>query len=513
MFIKTLKIKNLKCFDGNTPLLEFNSPDGNTLGSGLNILVGENNTGKSTVFEAIDFLRNQIPQGKDIEDIKNKLAKGDEMLAEILFEGAVNDLIKNFSRKKFEDFVEKDEKTGLEHILAVRGDQIKYFNSKNEKNTLDMTKDVLDKIFLWNYKEKRWENPSGIDADFKKFFEIDFIWADTNPDDIVNFGSTKICGKLIGRIAKNFFQTPQWNSFKEVHKKTFHDGNESLANKTKEIEKKVKETLASQFSDASIRFDFKLPEPDSFFKGTRVIVDEDGIETYMEEKGSGMQRSVALALLQVYADELIKHPDNHEISKPFFLFIDEPEICLHPQAQIKLLSAILELSKIKQIFITTHSPYFFKNNAVKNAGLFLFKRGENNSINILSIKDKSWQLFPWSPSWGEINYHSYNLPTVEFHDELYGFLHQKYIDDSVDIRQAKTRSYIDEFDTHLKTKTRQTRKWTSEKGWETSIEKDVSLQTFIRNKIHHPENNKMRSINYSDKELRLSTEEMIMLCQ
>jgi hypothetical protein len=38
----------------------------------------------------------------------------------------------------------------------------------------------------------------------------------------------------------------------------------------------------------------------------------------MEEKGSGMQRSVALALLQVYADELTKHPEEGGLKKPFF---------------------------------------------------------------------------------------------------------------------------------------------------------------------------------------------------
>lgn len=189
-----------------------------------------------------------------------------------------------------------------------------------------------------------------------------------------------------------------------------------------------------------------------------------------------------------------------------------PEICLHPQAQIKLLGAILELSKTKQIFITTHSPYFFKNNAVKNAGLFLFKKNESHNLEVLSIKDKSWQLFPWSPSWGEINYHAYNLPMIEFLDELYGFLHQKYIDESNEEAEAKKRSSLDEFDNYLKIKTTQIRKWTPEKGWETKIEKDVSLQTFIRNKIHHPENNTMQVSNYSDEELESSIQEMIKLC-
>lgn len=495
MFIKTLTIKNLKCFGKDILPINFNLPDSKTPGSGLNILVGENNTGKSTVFEAIDFLRNQIPQGKHIEDIKNKAAK-EEMFVEILFEGNIDALIENFSKKKLEEFVKKDETTGLGRIKAIRGDQIESFNKKNEKNTLDMSTDVLSKIFLWNYKENRWENPSGIDADFKKFFEIDFIWADTNPDDIVNFGSTKICGKLVGRIAKNFFQTPQWTSFSEMHKKTFHEGEQSLASKTREIADKVKTILTSQFSEANVRFDFKLPELDSFFKGTRIVID-DNVETYMEEKGSGMQRSIALALLQVYADEIIKHPDNAEITKPFFLFIDEPEICLHPQAQEKLLCALLELSKTKQIFITTHSPYFFKNDSIKNSGLFLFKKSLQQKVEILDIKNKNWQILPWSPSWGEINYHAYNLPTVEFHNELYGYLETEKRDKLNSIN--KTKKWLDIRDL---------------KGGETEKEKEIlrrsiSLQGYIRHFIHHPENRE--NIKYSDDEFRASIQMMIDL--
>ncbi|MDL5482675.1 AAA family ATPase [Klebsiella quasipneumoniae] len=52
----------------------------------------------------------------------------------------------------------------------------------------------------------------------------------------------------------------------------------------------------------------------------------------MNEKGHGMQRAVALSLLQVYA-EVTSNAANAAISKPFYLFIDEPEICLHPTGQ------------------------------------------------------------------------------------------------------------------------------------------------------------------------------------
>jgi AAA15 family ATPase/GTPase len=70
MFIKTLQIKNFKCFNDEVKSLDFNIPDGQTLGSGLNIFVGDNNSGKSTIFEGIDFLRDNT--SKDLKEIKNK---------------------------------------------------------------------------------------------------------------------------------------------------------------------------------------------------------------------------------------------------------------------------------------------------------------------------------------------------------------------------------------------------------------------------------------------------------
>lgn len=66
----------------------------------------------------------------------------------------------------------------------------------------------------------------------------------------------------------------------------------------------------------------------NLFKTASIVID-DGVSVPMNEKGHGMQRAVALSLLQVYAEVT----SNAAISKPFYLFIDEPEICLHPTGQ------------------------------------------------------------------------------------------------------------------------------------------------------------------------------------
>ena len=218
----------------------------------------------------------------------------------------------------------------------------------------------------------------------------------------------------------------------------------------------------------------------------------------MNEKGNGMQRAVALALLQVYADELTKHPDDANLKKPFFLFIDEPEICLHPKGQEKLLNALLEISRTKQVFITTHSPYFLATKHLRNCGLHIFSKNVHDSV-VTSANVNP--LLPWSPTWGEINFKAYNLATVDFHNELYGHLQEVnniYIESTFE-QWVISRGIL------------QQKSWTQENRGIAQTPRNVSLQTFIRNKIHHPENTTMQAIEYTNLELKQSIDVMISL--
>lgn len=390
MHIKKITIKNFKSFVDES--IELRIPAGNS-GSGLNIFVGENNAGKSNVFEAIDFLRNGLPSGKGISDLKNKNAnKDDEMFVEIEFSGAVNKLIESFSGKKLDDYIQDED--GTQRIKTRRSDKI--YKITQGKKEVEIN---IKKIGIWNFQTNQFENPSGLDADFKKLFEIDFIWADTNPEDIAKFGSTTICGKLLGEIVKNFEDTEEYSNFSTAHQKAFNDPNSGLKKSLNETEKRTQEIFLDQFGNAEISFHFDQIEVSSFFKNTRIKI-HDGVETYLNEKGSGMQRSVALALLQVYAESLVQNADNLDVQKPFYLFIDEPEICLHPQAQKKLLIALKKITEQKQIFITSHSPYFIDPDLIGNVYRFenLVSNGSKqfsctNTQTISALKEKENRVF------------------------------------------------------------------------------------------------------------------------
>ena len=479
MFIKKLCLSNFKGFIGDNHEIKFKIPDGETAGSGLNIFVGENNSGKSSIFEAIDFLRNGIKE-ESIPLVKSKQSDGSQpsdACVELTFCGNIQNAITCF-------------------VQANK--QAAFTNAVNDEQELKAKRNTASckKLDLWDKNSQDYSNPSGIDAPFKALFETNFIWADTNPNDEAAFGATTLCGLLLKEIAKAHIDTNEYKEFQESFNQVFNSPDSELRQQIGNIEQKVQRIFTEQFGQASIRFQFEELKIESFFKNSSIFID-DGVNIPMSEKGNGMQRSVALALLQVYAEE-IAHDAEQNQTKPFYLFIDEPEICLHPKGQTKLLEALLEISKTKQVFLTTHSPYFLATPNLRNVGLFIFRKDGIGNV----VEDALFEpMFPWSPTWGEINFKAYKLPTVELHNELYGYL------------QDKNQQYgLGAFDSWLISQgIKNTKKWIEEKKGVPQPERNTTLQTFIRNHIHHPENQTMQSNRYTEDELKQSIEEMIRL--
>lgn len=476
MFIKSICLSNFKGFIGDNHQINFKIPDGTTAGSGLNIFVGENNSGKSSIFEAVDFLRNGIKG--EIDRIRSKRednTQQDHACIELTFFGDIQNSINHFVQSN---------------------KQAAFTSSITSNNELRARRSTVDckQLDLWNENSQGYSNPSGIDAPFKKLFETNFIWADTNPNNEATFGSTTLCGLLLKEIAQAHITTSEYREFQDSFNSVFNNPNSELRQKIAVVEQKVKRIFTEQFGQADIHFRFDELKIDSFFKSASIFID-DGVDIPMSEKGNGMQRSVALALLQVYAEELA-HDEERGQTKPFYLFIDEPELCLHPKGQTKLLEALLEISKTKQVFLTTHSPYFLVTPHLSNVGLFIFRKdGISNIVEDASLEP----MFPWSPTWGEINFKAYKLPTVELHNELYGKLQH----DSGQFREKDFEQWLQSRNIQF------TKQWIRENNGAAQAPSDVTLQTFIRNYIHHPENR--RNALYTENELRQSIEEMIRL--
>jgi predicted ATP-dependent endonuclease of OLD family len=215
----------------------------------------------------------------------------------------------------------------------------------------------------------------------------------------------------------------------------------------------------------------------------------EGLEIPVTQLGSGIEMIISLLFLETLAS----------LSKEkFIVVIDEPELHLHPTLQNKFLNYLVELAASNQVLLSTHSPYFFKNSIANQNIELLISSKDTGKVDVKNTST-NFGLFPWSPSWGEINFHGYNLPTIEFHNELYGYLQEA--------NTASSETVIETFfESKGQTKTKQ---WKRLHNGQVGSLYDVTLMTYIRNSIHHPDNTS--NLPYTETELNDSIKTMISI--
>lgn len=295
-----------------------------------------------------------------------------------------------------------------------------------------------------------------------------------------------------------------WRFLKEIRKENpqpsqFYQNKQNLE---KEILEKVDEKEIKKTFDAlnaklsAIRI---KPISLSFIEGNAPFNNAflnqliENIEIPVSQLGSGIEMIISLLFLETLAS----------LSKDaFVVIIDEPELHLHPTLQYSFISYLKTLSDNIQVILNTHSPYFYKNClANPNIELLISKKDSSDKVS-LNNTSSSFGLFPWSPSWGEINFRAFEMPTVEFHNELYGRIQET----QNAWRETDIENY---FDTKGVTKSKQ---WTRVgSGGAPGTPYSVTLLTYIRNSIHHPENT--LNPKFTEIELKDSIEKMIWLIE
>ena len=106
------------------------------------------------------------------------------------------------------------------------------------------------------------------------------------------------------------------------------------------------------------------------------------------------------------------------------------------------------------------------------------ERNDQNEIEVDDVNSANWGFFPWSPSWGEVNHVAYDLATVEYHNELYGWLQEKHnLWNEADVEQYLENKGI-----------AKNKQWVRVWNKQPQSPYDITLCSYIRNSIHHPEN-------------------------
>lgn len=482
MYISKISLNNFKGFKGEHEI---------NFDKGVNFFVGDNNCGKTSIFEAVEFIRSK----KTRDEVITKTATDKDIVSvEVEFKGDdLQSLIETEPLKKYQSYL--IDTTGEKSLRIMRSsDENTITQDKKEKKL------SIANVRVFNPSSKQFENPTGVDNTISALFDAQFVWADIDSSDVSDFSKTKICGKIINVITKDFVNSDTWKRFSDSHEEAFGNGEKSITTTLKPVQEKLKTILSDQYGDTEVRFSFSLPEIENFFKSGNIELSEDGIKTSSEEKGTGMQRALALALLQVYAD--LSSSNGKGESKPILFFIDEPETFLHPQAQNKLLDALEKISLDSQVFVITHSPYLIKKYKKNTHSMSIFSKLEG--FNHVTAGAEFDLFGNSSPTWGEINYYAFGFLSVEFHNELYGFVQASAI-----IEDEKYYHEV-EFEKYLIGKGLKQDQQYVRLNKDGTIDNQMrTLPTRIRNIIHHPENT--HNIKFTESELQTSIELLISL--
>lgn len=123
------------------------------------------------------------------------------------------------------------------------------------------------------------------------------------------------------------------------------------------------------------------------FSFTMTVRDAQGIETALNNRGSGLQRSVLVAVIRAQSEvnkmieELEIDNNNRSYTRPILYIFEEPEAFLHLSAQKELFYSLKDLSDSgSQVIITTHSTLFIDESNRDDIVLLTRTNGQTNSL-------------------------------------------------------------------------------------------------------------------------------------
>ena len=330
--------------------------------NGITVITGENDTGKSTVgkvlwsvFNSFYEIKNQVRKDKinsifresrrflglqQSRKLRNKIVQESEIDEEIDLDDLINQIEINLrlernNNKEIERILDKikkrtklSEKEVLKEIIQKNFDN--EFNYQiNNLNLLKNGNIVLD---IKNKKLKLAFNNNKVELSEDEYFSLyaKAILID-NPrildglDDLLVF-------PLFNENAHSLDLIKLLRDYKDL------TATDRVLNKGRllQIEKIINSVVSGNFEKDEV--------------GSYIYKDDAGIDINIKNLSTGLKTFFIMKLLML----------NNELEENGTIILDEPEIHLHPEWQLKFAELIVLLQKEfgMHILLTTHSPYF-----------------------------------------------------------------------------------------------------------------------------------------------------------
>ncbi len=500
MKIKKIKLENFRAYKEEITV-DFND---------LNVFVGKNDIGKSTILEALDIFFNENKGIVKIDnDDVNKKCKEEgntEIKISVIFEALPDSLtIDSTNSTSLSDEYLLGSDGYLEVVKKYpNGGKEKVFIKANHPTNPNCADLLLKKIA----DLKKILTSESIDCDDKtKSSSIrKAIWNHYSTDlqlNEIEINLAKEDAKNTWEQLKNYM--PLYSLFQSDRKNS--DGDSEIQNPMKLAVQEIlkDENLQKKLNEVAIEVEAKLNEvasktleklnemnPDiadsltpvipsaeslkwaDVFKSVSITGDDD---IPINKRGSGVKRLILLNFFRAEAERR-----QHEKNVPSIIYaIEEPETSQHPNHQRKLIEAFIELSKADntQIILTTHSPSIVKILEFEHLKLIQ----DNNGREIVSVQRND---LPY-PSLNEVNFLAFGESDDEYHNELYGFIESEQ--SLSNFKSGKATMQYNRLNRHGNT-----------------LEEQKVLSEFIRHQIHHPENT--MNTRFTNDQLQSSISEM-----
>lgn len=343
--LRKLIIKNYRCI-GPTPV-EIDLDD-------IVVLVGANNVGKSSILKAYELAMSQGSAKADLklEDFPNNTIDN-ENLPEIELHTIIYD---NSPGEKWIQILENEEK-------LVRERWIWHSEGKPKREGWDVENNLWSDKVPWgapNVANARRPEPHRVDA---------FDSPEEQSKAIKKLLMQALNERVKNLKAENEGEGGEVNDYKKLINQVKELQNKIVQEAQEQIDAVNHEltTLISRvFPNYKIDFDAK-PEDDldsviNLFKADSQLLmgPADGYLSTVDRQGSGARRTLLWTAIKFISENSQKDKDDGAIVRPHLLLIDEPEICLHPNAIREACNVLYDLPNTGnwQVMVTTHSPIF-----------------------------------------------------------------------------------------------------------------------------------------------------------
>lgn len=415
MYIANVSIQNFRGF-GETKIIELNE--------NLNIFIGHNNSGKTSIIKALQILFDASYSKRLTINDFNRQISIDELKANPPHITISSVLKESIDEKEYsEDIVlvstmltkiERPYEAKITYEFFLPEKEIEDYKSTMTSIVSMNIEDYWNEIqhsflskYVWKLYVGNEKLKTTVDNDILSKFDFEFLQPIRDVERDLSSGSNSLLKDVI-----DFFidydikndKTKERDAVKselQKVKREFSDSAQLLMDKLqkrltsgeKQIVKYADNTGAT-FDETSPHFDGNLNETTLYSALKLTLEDKVGIKLPPSNNGLGYNNLIYIALLlaRMQKDAMGEYYGSN--AKLFsVLAIEEPEAHLHPTMQYRFLKFLNEnmKSNVRQIFISTHSPNITAASKLDNL-IVLNKENEKIEVaypgRVFDMKDK-----------------------------------------------------------------------------------------------------------------------------